>query len=107
MSPKPARAPAHTIGVRDLKNHASQILERVEAGERMTITRNGREIARLVPIQNDGFPSLHERLRSKGWVASEPTMTLEEVLKPSPLPKGVKFDAEAALRAILEDRESE
>jgi prevent-host-death family protein len=39
------------IGVRELRQHASRWLERVEAGESFEVTSNGRPIARLVPIE--------------------------------------------------------
>ncbi|HVC61790.1 MAG TPA: type II toxin-antitoxin system prevent-host-death family antitoxin [Acetobacteraceae bacterium] len=42
---------ANTIGAFVAKTHLSELLERVERGEVMTITRRGRPIARLVPIE--------------------------------------------------------
>ena len=39
-----------TIGAFDAKTHLSALLERVERGEEITITRRGRPIARLVPL---------------------------------------------------------
>ncbi|OOK66092.1 antitoxin VapB47 [Mycobacterium kansasii] len=39
------------IGVRELRQHASRYLARVEAGEELGITNNGRLVARLVPVQ--------------------------------------------------------
>ena len=36
--------------VRDLRNHGGEILDRVEAGERVTVTRDGRAVARLEPL---------------------------------------------------------
>ena len=36
--------------VRDLRNHGGEVLDRVEAGERVTVTRNGRPVAELVPL---------------------------------------------------------
>lgn len=36
--------------VRDLRNHGGEVLDRVEAGERLTVTRNGRPVAELVPL---------------------------------------------------------
>lgn len=40
-----------TVGVRELKQHASQILDEVqEKGEEVQVTRHGRVIARLVPV---------------------------------------------------------
>ncbi|HEU0127456.1 MAG TPA: type II toxin-antitoxin system prevent-host-death family antitoxin [Pseudonocardiaceae bacterium] len=39
-----------TVGLRELRQHASDLLRRVEAGEEVTITVAGRPSARLVPI---------------------------------------------------------
>lgn len=36
------------IGVRELKQHASAVLKRVESGETIVVTRNGRPVARLI-----------------------------------------------------------
>jgi prevent-host-death family protein len=39
----------HTVGSYKAKTHLSQLLERVELGETITITRHGKPVARLVP----------------------------------------------------------
>ncbi len=39
-----------TVGLRELRQQASELLRRVEAGEEVTITVAGRLSARLVPI---------------------------------------------------------
>lgn len=39
------------IGAYDAKTHFSDLLERVEAGEEVTITRHGAPVARLVPVK--------------------------------------------------------
>lgn len=39
---------SETVGIRDLKNSASRIIERAEAGEPITITRRGKPVARIV-----------------------------------------------------------
>ncbi len=39
-----------TIGVRELRQNASDLLRRVEAGEEITVTVAGRPSARLVPM---------------------------------------------------------
>ncbi|HLR96214.1 MAG TPA: type II toxin-antitoxin system prevent-host-death family antitoxin [Jiangellaceae bacterium] len=36
--------------VRDLRNHGRQVLDRVEAGESVTITRDGKPVAQLEPL---------------------------------------------------------
>jgi len=41
------------IGIRDLRDHLSQYLQDVRAGENLTITDRGRPIARLIPAQNE------------------------------------------------------
>jgi prevent-host-death family protein len=38
-----------SVGVHEAKTHLSRLLERVAAGEEITITRRGEEVARLVP----------------------------------------------------------
>ncbi len=38
-----------SVGVHEAKTHLSQLLELVVAGEEVTITRRGEEIAKLVP----------------------------------------------------------
>lgn len=39
-----------TVGLRDLRQRASELVRRVEAGEEVTITVAGRPSARLVPV---------------------------------------------------------
>lgn len=38
-----------TVGIRELKDNLSHFVRRVEAGERVTVTANGRVVAELVP----------------------------------------------------------
>jgi prevent-host-death family protein len=42
-----------TIGAFEAKTHLSSLLERVEKGERFIITRHGRPIAQLVPVEHE------------------------------------------------------
>jgi prevent-host-death family protein len=37
-----------TVGIRELKNNASRIIERAEAGEPITVTRRGKPVATIV-----------------------------------------------------------
>ena len=39
-----------TITQRELRNQSAAIMDRVEAGETLVVTRNGRPVARLVPM---------------------------------------------------------
>ena len=38
------------INVHEAKTHLSRLLERVEAGEEIVLARNGKAVARLVPV---------------------------------------------------------
>lgn len=39
------------VTIRDLRNQGGKIIDRVEAGEEVTITRNGRPVAELRPLR--------------------------------------------------------
>jgi prevent-host-death family protein len=40
-----------TVASRDLRNDTAGVLRRVESGERVTITVNGRAVAEIVPLR--------------------------------------------------------
>lgn len=40
-------------GIRQLRNHLSRYLERVQAGEEIVVTDRGRAIARVLPIEGE------------------------------------------------------
>lgn len=44
------RQNANTVGAYQAKTHLSELLEKVEAGEEITITKHGSPVARLVPV---------------------------------------------------------
>jgi prevent-host-death family protein len=52
--------------VRELRNQGGHVLDRVLAGDRVTITRDGKPVARLVPVGRDRLSagSLDERFRT-------------------------------------------
>ncbi len=52
-----------SVGAFDAKTHLSALLERVEKGEEITITRRGRPVARLVPIGRAGAAGASETVR--------------------------------------------
>ena len=43
-----------TVNVHEAKTHLSRLLAQVEAGEEVTIARNGKPVARLVPCKKRG-----------------------------------------------------
>lgn len=43
------------VSIRDLRNHGGEVLARVEQGETVTVTRNGRPVAELRPLPRGGL----------------------------------------------------
>lgn len=73
-----------TIGAFEAKTHLSELLQRAERGEEITITRHGRPVARLVPVVDeqavaaarhaeavDGFRALRKRYSLGGLKARD------------------------------------
>jgi prevent-host-death family protein len=42
------------VTIRDLRNRGGEVIDRVQAGERMTVTRDGRAVAELSPVRRRG-----------------------------------------------------
>lgn len=42
------------VSIRELRNHGGEVIDRVERGERLTITRDGRQVAELRPLRRPG-----------------------------------------------------
>lgn len=47
-----------TVASRDLRNHTAEVLHRVAAGDRVTITVNGAPVAELIPPSTSRRPSI-------------------------------------------------
>jgi prevent-host-death family protein len=52
------------VTIRELRNHAADVIGRVEKGERLTVTRAGRPVAELRPIRD---PSLAAAAVLRRW----------------------------------------
>lgn len=46
-------AQSSTVGAYEAKTHLSELLERVEGGEEITITKHGAPVAKLVPVRKE------------------------------------------------------
>lgn len=44
-----------TVTIRDLRNRGGEVIDRVQAGDRLTVTRDGRPVAELRPIRARGL----------------------------------------------------
>ncbi len=47
------RRSRNTVGAYEAKTHLSKLLEKVEAGEEIVITRHGSAVAKLVPVKKE------------------------------------------------------
>lgn len=47
--------PESRATVRDLRNHGGEVLDRVAAGERVVVTRDGRPVAELTAVRSARF----------------------------------------------------
>jgi prevent-host-death family protein len=59
-------ADAHTVGLRDLRHHTSEVLARVRHGETIDVTEHGRLIARIVPVGDREPAPVMARLVASG-----------------------------------------
>ena len=50
VSPVIPYSPMSEVSIRDLRNHGGEVIDRVERGERLTVTRDGRQVAELRPV---------------------------------------------------------
>lgn len=53
-----------TIGAFEAKTHLSRLLEKVAAGEKFVITRHGRPVAKLVPVDSEDGSARLKRERA-------------------------------------------
>lgn len=60
MRPGFYRADVADVGLRELRQQASELVRRAEAGESITVTVSGRPAARLVPAQRDVWRTFDE-----------------------------------------------
>lgn len=73
-----------TVGVRELRQRASELLRRVEAGETIEVTDRGRPVAVLAPLPDAG-PL--EQLRAAGEVIAA-AASLSDLPEPLSVPAG-------------------
>jgi prevent-host-death family protein len=52
------------VSIRELRNHGGDVVDRVERGERLTVTRDGRPVAELAPV---GRPALDAAAILRRW----------------------------------------
>lgn len=58
----------HTVGLRELRHHTSEVLARVRHGETIDVTEYGKLIARIVPVEEREPTPVLDRLAAAGRV---------------------------------------
>ena len=111
-----------TIGTFEAKTHLTRLLDRVAAGEQITITRHGTPIARLVPVKPGSSGQIRETIaklknfserpdpwRPEGQGFDQRRPSVSGFVIDAPVALAWCFDNEAteATRALLDRFESE
>lgn len=76
------------VNVYEAKTQLSKLLEQVEAGDEIVIARNGRPIARLVPLQHTLADRVPGGWEGKVWMApdfDEPDEELIDLMENGPI----------------------
>jgi prevent-host-death family protein len=89
-----------SIGVRELRQRASELLRRVEQGETIEVTDRGRPVALLSPPPA-GSPL--DRLRALGEI-DPATGDLDDLPEPLVLARGIESPTEALSRLRRNER---
>jgi prevent-host-death family protein len=89
-----------SVGIRELRQRASELLRRVEAGETIEVTDRGRPVALLAPV-----PAAQglRRLRADGDT-SGPKDTLDSLPRPIELPPGAVAPSRVLSRLRQDER---
>ena len=88
-----------SVGVRELRQRASELLRRVEAGESVEITDRGRPVAVLAPLPEDPL----ERLWASGNLQPGDS-DLSDLPEPLPLAPGAEPPSVVLARLRRDER---
>lgn len=90
----------HQVGIRELKDTLSAVLHRVQEGEQIEVTDNGRPIVRMVPIRP---ASVTERLVAEGTLVLAPDED-DEWPDPEPTPPEERPMSEVVIDMRADER---
>lgn len=74
-----------TVTIRELRNRGGDVVDRVQAGERVVVTRDGRPVAELRPISRTALTTtelIQRRLNLKPFDPEALRRDLDRVLDP-------------------------
>jgi len=68
-----------TVNIHAAKTNLSRLIERVEAGEEITLARAGRPVARLVPYRQRREPRRFGQWQGQVWISPDFDAPLPEI----------------------------
>ena len=68
-----------TVSVRDLRNDAGEVLDRVVRGETLIVTRDGAEVAQLRPLRRRALPAAELIARRAHLIPVEPDRLRKDI----------------------------
>ena len=89
-----------SVGIRELRQRASELLRHVERGESFEITDRGRPVALLSPLP---FGTAYERLLAEGAIIAA-TADLRDLPEPLPVPPGQESASEVLAHLRADER---
>jgi len=87
------------VGIRDLKQNASEVMARVKKGETVLVTDRGRPVGRIVPLASSPLEELVE-----AGLASPPTSSLGDFLEAALNAEPADIPSSHILDELREDR---
>lgn len=91
------------VSIKSAREHLDELVQRVEAGEEIILTRDGRSVAKLGPVPADGVAETAGPVRgSKEWRDRIDEITRQAVAEATPSDKpawdhGFLYDDESGL----------
>lgn len=70
-----------SVNIHQAKTHLSRLVERVEAGEEITLARAGRPVARLVPYRQRREPRRLGIWKGQVWMSPDFDAPLPEIVE--------------------------
>lgn len=67
------------VTIRELRNHGGAVVDRVERGEHLTVTRAGRPVAELRPLRSPGLSREQLMERRRRLPAVDPARLRAEI----------------------------
>ena len=74
------------VSIRELRKHCGEVVDRVARGERVTVTRRGKQVAELRPLRPSAVPTAELLRRRANLPLLDPDMLrrdLDYVIDPS------------------------